>query len=585
LYDASRIGQRQSRRRLSSSTVTSKKSYDFVIIGAGSAGCVMTKRLSESGASISLLESGKSDIGYWDSFKIQMPAALTFNLKDNKYNWFYKTAVQKHCGNRRMDCPRGKVLGGSSSLNAMVYIRGHPLDYERWEKQQGQQGWGYADVLPYFQKASSHELGGDDYRGSDGPLKVHRVRNTWTELYHCFVDAGVQAGYGYTDDLNGHRQEGFGPMDMTINWENGVRWNTANAYLRPALKESSKIEITSQAHVRRIIFEGKKAVGVEFDRKDSGSTSIVYGDEIILCGGTINSPQVLQLSGIGPREVLQGLGIPIIEELPVGEGLEDHLELYLQYKIKKERLKEVNTLYEIGSWRYPHKNIWAGLEWMTKGTGMVSSNHLEAGGFIRSKAGIEHPDIQYHFLPGALHGQADFLPYPAMQIHAGTMRALSRGHVRIQSKDPYAHPEIDFNYLSEYEDVEDLIRTVKLTGELFTMDALKELRGDPLNTSKHIEDHTDAELENFVRNNVESAYHPSCTCAMGKVTDNEGRVYGVEHLRVVDASIMPSVVSGNLNAPTIMMAEKIADVIKGVPSLTPSKASYFQHPDWKRRQR
>jgi len=534
-----------------------------------------------------LLEAGPSDRGKWDSWKIAMPSALTFNLSDDKYNWDYWTVPQQHMDNRKIHQPRGKTLGGSSSLNAMAYIRGHALDYERWVGE-GAEGWDYASCLPYFQKAqsASHEdgpgeqHGGVSYVGRDGPLEVTRG---WYEnkLNEAFLEAGQQAGYAYTSDLNGYRQEGVGPMHMTVK-KSGERASTAACYLHPHLHRPN-LTVRTGCRITRVLLEGKtnpKAVGVEVV-DGSGERRKIYAEkEVILCLGAFGSPHALMHSGIGDAGHLAEYGIDtVVDNAGVGGNLQDHIDTYIQFLTD-----EPVSIYPYATWGNPINPVKVGIEWFTQGTGVGASNHFEVGGFVRTKAGIEHPDLQYHFVPACVVGQAEVLDQHGYQVHCSTMRPLSKGHVRLQSEDPLAAPLIDPNFLGHPQDIEDIREGVRLTVELASQQALAGITKTRYSPGPEVNLDKDEDVDAFVRQNGHSAYHPCCTAAMGSVVDNEGRVYGVQGLRVIDASIMPSMVSGNLNAPTIMMAEKCADAIKG-QKLPKNDAPWFTHSKWQTEQR
>ncbi|XP_054832937.1 choline dehydrogenase, mitochondrial isoform X2 [Eublepharis macularius] len=537
--------------------------FSYIIVGAGSAGCVLANRLTEDpDSTVKLLEAGPKDTLFNSKrlmWKIHMPAALTYNLCDEKYNWYYHTTPQKHMDNRIMYWPRGRVWGGSSSLNAMVYIRGHAEDYNRWSKE-GAVEWDYEFCLPYFKKAQTHELGADLYRGGNGPLHVSRGK-TNNPLHHAFLDAAQQAGYPFTDDMNGFQQEGFGWMDMTIH--QGQRWSTASAYLRPALSRPN-LSAEEDTLVKKILFKGTKAVGIEYV-KDGGKKTIFANKEVILSAGAINSPQLLMLSGVGNADDLKKLGIPVVCHLAgVGQNLQDHLEVYIQQKCTQPL-----TLYKS---QKPLNMIKIGLEWLWKFTGDGATAHLETGGFIRSRAGVSHPDIQFHFLPSQVidHGRTAS-QLEAYQVHIGPMRSTSVGWLKLKSTDPREHPIIEPNYLSTEIDIWEFRQCVKLAREIFAQEAFEKFRGPEIQPGSHVQ--SDEEIDAFIRQKADSAYHPSCTCKMGQssdataVVDPQTKVIGIENLRVVDASIMPSIASGNLNAPTIMIAEKAADIIKGLPSL------------------
>lgn len=550
-------------RALASVASGSGNEYSHVVVGAGSAGCVLAGRLTEDpDKRVLLLEAGPKDTHAGSKrllWKIHMPAALVANLCDDKYNWYYHTEPQAGMDGRVLYWPRGRVWGGSSSLNAMVYIRGHAEDYDRWHRQ-GATDWDYAHCLPYFRKAQCHELGASRYRGDQGPLHVSRGK-TNHPLHRAFLEAAQQAGYPFTEDMNGFQQEGFGWMDMTIH--KGQRWSAACAYLHPALSRPN-LTAETRTFVSRVLFEGSRAVGVEYI-KNGQSHRAYASEEVILSGGAINSPQLLMLSGVGNADDLKKLGIPVVCHLPgVGQNLQDHLELYIQQACTRPI-----TLHAA---QKPLRKVRIGLEWLWKFTGDGATAHLETGGFIRSRPGVSHPDIQFHFLPSQVidHGRVP-TQEEAYQVHVGTMRGTSVGWLKLRSANPQDHPVLQPNYLSTEADIHDFRNCVKLTREIFAQEALAPFRGKELQPGSHVQ--SDEEIDAFVRAKADSAYHPSCTCKMGQpsdptaVVDPQTRVIGVENLRVVDASIMPSVVSGNLNAPTIMIAEKAADIIRGRPAL------------------
>ncbi|HYL03494.1 MAG TPA: choline dehydrogenase [Steroidobacteraceae bacterium] len=551
-----------------------QESVDYVIVGAGSAGCVLADRLSEDGRDrVLLLEYGGSDRSVW----IQMPSALSIPLNMPKYDWGYYTESEPQLEGRRLHTPRGKVLGGSSSINGLVYVRGNPLDFERWVEE-GAAGWGYADVLPYFRRAERYAGGGDDYRGADGRLATRRGLLT-NPLHAAWIEAARQAGYAFSADVNGFRQEGFGYFDMTVG--GGRRASAANAYLRPALGRGN-LEVRTHALATRILTEGRRAVGVRY-RRGGALHEVRARREVLLCAGAIGSPQLLKLSGLGPAAELRALGIEVVHELPgVGENLQDHLEFYFQVACR-----EPVTLYSQMS---PWRKACIGARWLLRHDGLGSSNHFESGGFIRSRAGVRYPDIQFHFLPMAVNYDGSSLAREhGFQAHVGPMRSRSRGWVRLRSAEPGEPPRIFFNYLSQPEDWVEMRACVRLTREIFAQAAFDRYRGREIQPGGAVQ--SDAAIDAFIRAKVESAFHPSCSCRMGAsgdplaVVDAQARVIGVEKLRVVDSAIMPSITTGNLNAPTIMLAEKLADHIRGRAVLPRSPAPYFVAPAWQTTQR
>ena len=553
----------------------SAMTFDYIIVGAGSAGCVLANRLTEDPSiKVLLIEAGGSDS--WWNWKIHMPAALAYPLSNDAVNWAYKSEPDPHMDNRQMYCPRGKVLGGSSSINGMAYVRGHAFDYNRWAQVDGCRGWSYSDCLPYFKRAESLDLGGDTYRGTDGPLKVTAGKMN-NPLHKAWVMAGKEAGYPITEDPNGYQQEGFGRMDMTV--DRGRRCSASKAYLGPASRRKGLL-IEKNALVNRIIVKDGVAIGVEFVKRGS-KVQAYAGKEVILSAGAINSPQLLMLSGIGPADQLANFGIPVVKNLPgVGENLQDHLEIYLQM----ECMQPI-SLYGAQN---PLSKLMIGLQWMVSGEGLGGTNHFESGGFIRSHAGVEHPNIQYHFLPIAMNYDGSTAQKcHGFQVHVGPMRPTSRGRIWLNSIDPRSAPKLLFNYMSTETDRLEMREAIRLTREVLSQSAFITLGGKELLPGIQVQ--TDEEIDSFVREYGESAYHPSCTCAMGKnelsVVDNSGRVHGIDGLRVVDASILPSIVSGNLNAPTIMLAEKIADVIRGKTLLAPIHAKIWENPAWELLQR
>lgn len=545
---------------------------DYVIVGAGSAGCALAYRLVMAGRRVDIVEFGGSDIGPF----IQMPAALSYPMNMSRYDWGFASEPEPYLNNRSVVTPRGKVIGGSSSINGMVFVRGHARDFDHWAET-GATGWSYADVLPYFARMETSHGAVSDYRGTTGPLHVTRGARK-NPLFNAFIRAGREAGYPVTDDYNGAQQEGFGAMEATI-WE-GRRWSAANAYLRPALK-TGLLRIR-RGLASRILFDGRRATGVEM-QTPRGIKQIEAAHEVIISASTINTPKLLMLSGIGPAQHLKDHGVTVLADRPgVGSNLQDHLEIYMQYT----SLKPV-TLYK-------HWNLWGkgsiGAQWMATGTGLGASNQFESCGFIRSSAGIEYPDIQYHFLPLAVRydGKAAAEGH-GFQAHVGPMRSKSRGTVRLRSNDPAQSPEIRFNYMSHPDDWAEFRACVRLTREIFDQPAMAEYKGREIQPGPQLQ--SDDEIDSFIRENAESAFHPCGTARMGgaddpmAVVDPELRVIGVEGLRVADSSIFPRITNGNLNAPSIMTGEKAADHILGQGMLPPRNLGPDMIADWQSRQR
>jgi choline dehydrogenase len=543
--------------------------YDFVIVGGGSAGSVLANRLSADPANrVLVLEAGRPDYP-WDVF-IHMPAALTFPIGSRFYDWRYESEPEPHLGGRRIYHARGKVLGGSSSINGMIFQRGNPLDYERWAADPGMSTWDYAYCLPYFRRMETClAVAPDDaFRGYDGPLVLERGPAT-NPLFGAFLAATEEAGYPHTDDVNGYRQEGFAAFDRTIH--GGRRLSASGAYLRPAMKRPN-LTVRTRAFVTRIGFDGTRAVGVDYRHR--GATHRAEGGEIILCGGAINSPQLLQLSGVGPAGHLGRLGVDVVHDLPgVGEHLQDHLEVYIQHACTQPV-----SVQPYLKWRH---RPGVGARWLFLRSGPGATNHFEAGGFVRSNDTVEYPNLMFHFLPVAVRydgsAPADGHGY---QVHVGPMYSDSRGTVKIKSKDPRVHPELRFNYLSTDRDRREWVEAVRVARHILGQPALTPFNGGEMSPGPEVQ--SDAEILAWVARDGETALHPSCTCRMG--TDNLSvvdpaamAVHGLDGLRVVDASVLPYVTNGNIYAPVIMIAEKAADLILGNPPLAPEPIAYYRH--------
>lgn len=549
---------------------------EFVIVGAGSAGCAMAYRLAMAGAKVIVIEHGGSDAGPL----IQMPGALSYPMNMKMYDWGYRTEPEPHLGGRRLACPRGKVIGGSSSINGMIYVRGHARDFDHW-RDQGADGWGYADVLPYYKRMEDWHDGGHGgdagWRGQGGPLHVTRGKRD-NPLVQAFVQAGAQAGYPVTGDYNGQQQEGFAPFDMTV-WK-GRRWSAASAYLKPALATGNCTLVRALA--QRVVMDQGRATGVEVLR--NGTRQVISAQrEVVLAASSLNSPKLLMLSGIGPAAHLAQHGIDVVADRPgVGQNLQDHLELYIQMAASQPV-----SLFKY--WNLFGK-AWVGLQWLLAKRGPGASNQFESAAFIRSQAGVDYPDIQYHFLPIAVRydGQAAAEGH-GFQAHVGPMRSHSRGAVSLRSADPNADPVIRFNYMSDPQDWEDFRRCIRLTREIFAQPAFAPYVRHEIQPGASLQ--SDEALDGFIRDHAESAYHPCGTCRMGRaddptaVVDPHARVIGVQGLRVADSSIFPRITNGNLNAPSIMVGEKVSDLLLGRDPLAPDNAQPWINPNWQVSQR
>ncbi len=542
-------------------------SYDFIIVGGGSAGSALASRLSADPAHrVLVLEAGRPDYR-WDVF-IHMPAALTFPIGSRLYDWRYESEPEPFMNGRRIYHARGKVLGGSSSINGMIFQRGNPLDYARWAADPGMADWDYAHCLPYFRRMENRLAGADEFRGGDGPLVLETGPAT-TPLFAAFFAAVRQAGYPLTDDLNGYRQEGFAPFDRNVH--RGRRLSAARAYLHPAMHRPN-LTVLTRAHATQIVLGGGRATGVRYRHR--GKLHTATAGEIICCGGSINSPQLLQLSGIGPAAVLEQAGVPVVHDLPgVGENLQDHLEVYVQHGCKQP----VSVAPALKLRNRPM----VGAKWLFLRSGPGATNHFEGGGFARGNDEVAYPNLMFHFLPIAIRYDGSS---PAgghgYQVHIGPMNSDARGSVRITSPDPAVHPALRFNYLSTEQDRREWVEAIGVARKILSQPAMDPFNAGELSPGDSVR--TDEEILDWVRRDGETALHPSCTCAMGTgelsvVDPATMAVHGLDGLRVVDASVMPYLTNGNLYAPVMMIAEKSADLILGNTPLPPSAARFYVH--------
>ena len=542
----------------------------YVIVGGGSAGCALANRLSaDPDNKVLVLEAGRTD-SLWDVF-IHMPAALPFPIGSSCYDWKYESEPEPHMDGRKVYHARGKVLGGSSSINGMIFQRGNPLDYERWAADEGMQTWDYAHCLPYFNRMENCLAADPDdpFRGHEGPLALERGPAT-NPLFEAFFTAAEQAGYPRTDDVNGYRQEGFARFDRNI--RKGRRLSAARAYLHPVM-DRPNLKVITRAFVSRVLFEGKTAVGVQYQRA-RGAVQDVRAKTVILCGGAINSPQLLQLSGVGNAAELSKLGIEVVHDLPgVGENLQDHLEVYIQYACKQPV-----TMQKYMKHRY---KPWIGANWLFRRTGPGATNHFEGGGFVRSNDDVAYPNLMFHFLPIAVRYDGSAPEGgEGYQVHVGPMYSDARGSVKIKSKDPREHPALRFNYLSTEQDRREWVEAVRVARTILTQPAFAEFNAGEISPGPATT--TDEEILDWVAKDAETALHPSCSLRMGAdemsvVDPLTMGVHGIEGLKVVDASVMPYVTNGNIYAPVMMLAEKAADLILGTTPLPASNAEFYRH--------
>jgi len=540
--------------------------YDYIIIGGGSAGSALANRLSaDPNTSVLVLEAGRPDY-IWDIF-IHMPAGLSFGIGNTYYDWKYESEPEPHMNGRRVYHARGKVLGGSSSINGMIFQRGNPLDYEKWHADEGMENWDYAHCLPYFKRMEDCLAGGEPFRGNEGPLVLERGPAT-NPLFLAFFEAVQQAGYPLTDDVNGFKQEGFAAFDRNVH--RGRRLSAARAYLHPVMKREN-LTVLTRAFTTQILFEGKTATGVKYVHENHTKTAM--GGEIICCGGAINSPQLLMLSGVGNAADLEALGIPVVHDLPgVGENMQDHLEAYVQYASKQP----VSVAPALKWYNKP----WIGFQWLFMRKGAAATNHFEAGGFIRSNDRVEYPNLMFHFLPLAIRYDGSAPQGHGYQVHVGPMNSDVRGRIKLKSRNPYKHPALCFNYLSTPEDRQQWIEAIHCARDILTQPAFEPFHGGELSPGDGVQ--TDEEILDWVRRDAETALHPSCTCKMGMddmsvVHPDSMKVHGLENLRVVDASVMPYITNGNIYAPTMMIAEKAADMILGNTPLPAEDAAFYKH--------